>query len=178
LVINKKERQNMYKCPKCDSRVFTRKEALTYHLKYCEKYKIFLDKGYECYVDKNGKKVYIHREILENKLNRKLKKGEVSHHKDNNKRNNNPENLELKTEQTHAKHHYEQLSDIEKLEQSLHLKKQFGENNGQSKLKEVDVLAIRDSLNDGIRGKDLAEKYNVDATLISQIKHRKIWTNI
>jgi len=168
----------MHKCPKCGIRVFTRKESLTYHLKYCGKYKIFLDKGYECYVGEDGKKVYIHREILEKKLGRKLKKGEVSHHKDNNKRNNVPENLEVLTEQTHGKHHYEQLSDLEKLEQTLHLKKKFGEENGQSKLKEIDVLAIREALNNGVMGKDLAIKYNVDATLISQIKHRKIWNNI
>lgn len=167
----------MYKCKKCN-REFSRKEALSYHLRYCGNYKIFLDNGYECYIGKNGHKVYIHREILEKKLGRKLKKGEVAHHKDDNKRNNYPKNIELKTEQTHGKHHYDSLSDHKKREQSLHLKTQIGEENSQSKLKESDIIDIRSSLNNGAKGKDLAIKFNVDATLISQIKHYKIWKHL
>ena len=39
---------------------------------------------------------YEHRIIMENKLGRSLKKGEIVHHKDGNKSNNQPDNLELK----------------------------------------------------------------------------------
>ena len=39
---------------------------------------------------------YEHRLVMEAKVGRKLKKGEVVHHKDGNKSNNKPENLELK----------------------------------------------------------------------------------
>ncbi len=167
----------IYKCKQCH-REFSRKSSRTQHQNYCGNYKIFLDHGYECYIGQTGKKVYVHRKVLEKKLKRKLIKGEVTHHKDNNKRNNDPENIELKTEQTHGKHHYDSLSDREKEEQSLHLQKKFGEENGQSKLKESDVIAIRQLLNDGSKGKDLAVKYDVDATLISQIKNYKIWKYI
>lgn len=38
-----------------------------------------------------------HRVILENKLGRLLLPVEISHHKDNNKQNNDPDNLELKS---------------------------------------------------------------------------------
>jgi hypothetical protein len=60
--------------------------------------------------DYTGKKyrglyVYEHRYILEQKLGRLLKEGEIAHHKNNDPFDNDPENIELKTRQTHGKHH-------------------------------------------------------------------------
>ena len=49
--------------------------------------------------------VLAHRVIMENILGRLLKKGEVVHHIDGNKHNNNPENLQLMTANEHCKHH-------------------------------------------------------------------------
>jgi hypothetical protein len=46
-----------------------------------------------------------HRIVMENKLGRLLGKNEVVHHIDENKRNNDPDNLELKTRSDHTKHH-------------------------------------------------------------------------
>ncbi|MEO8147345.1 MAG: HNH endonuclease [Bacteroidia bacterium] len=48
------------------------------------------DKGYERYKD-SGKSV--HRYMAEKKLGRKLRDGEVVHHKDRNKTNNSKDNL-------------------------------------------------------------------------------------
>lgn len=51
-----------------------------------------------------------HRNIMEKKLGRKLHKGEIVHHKDHNKKNNDPDNLEVMTQGQHALLHY-RLSD-------------------------------------------------------------------
>ena len=46
-----------------------------------------------------------HRVIMESRLCRKLKSGEVVHHKDGNRSNNNIDNLEVMSRAEHASHH-------------------------------------------------------------------------
>lgn len=46
-----------------------------------------------------------HRTVMEQKLGRKLLPGEIVHHKDEDKKNNHPDNLEVKTRSQHAKDH-------------------------------------------------------------------------
>ena len=46
-----------------------------------------------------------HRIVAEKMLGRKLEKGEIVHHKDHNKHNNNPDNLEVMTQSKHASIH-------------------------------------------------------------------------
>lgn len=53
-----------------------------------------------------------------------------------------------------------------------------GENNGSSKLKEYEVLAIRKSYSNGISLHDLAEKYNVYNTCIYKVIKRESWKHI
>lgn len=49
---------------------------------------------------------HTHRIVAEKKLGRKLKPGEIVHHKDENKRNNDPNNIEVfKNQAEHARHH-------------------------------------------------------------------------
>ena len=40
-------------------REFTTPQGKGKHKKYCGKYEIFLDNGYQCYIGKEGKTVYI-----------------------------------------------------------------------------------------------------------------------
>lgn len=46
-----------------------------------------------------------HRVVAEQMLGRPLKKGEIVHHKDGNKHNNDPSNLEVMTQSDHIKEH-------------------------------------------------------------------------
>ena len=60
-------------------------------------------KGYKRYKDSNK---LVHRYMAEKKLSRKLKQGEVVHHKDRNKQNNSKENLWVfKNQSEHYKIH-------------------------------------------------------------------------
>lgn len=49
--------------------------------------------------------VHVHRLVMEEKLGRYLLSGEIVHHKNENKHDNSPENLEVLTQAEHARHH-------------------------------------------------------------------------
>ena len=55
---------------------------------------------------------------------------------------------------------------------------QKGEKNPNSKLSERDVLDIRKSKEEGITHQELADKYKVTKTTISQIVNRKLWQHL
>lgn len=58
----------------------------------------------DTYLKKNGR--HIHRSVAEAKLGRPLKPGEVVHHIDHNKKNNDPDNLMIfKSQSEHAQWH-------------------------------------------------------------------------
>lgn len=46
-----------------------------------------------------------HRRVMEEKIGRPLTRNDIVHHKDENKRNNDPDNLELMTRAEHIRHH-------------------------------------------------------------------------
>jgi HNH endonuclease len=53
-----------------------------------------------------GKTLYDHRLVMEAKLGRKLSSDEHVHHKNEQKKDNAPENLEVKTPKDHGRHHF------------------------------------------------------------------------
>lgn len=48
---------------------------------------------------------HTHRVVMEQTLGRPLAKGEIVHHKDGNKLNNDPSNLEVMTQSEHVREH-------------------------------------------------------------------------
>ena len=115
---------------------------------------------------KNGKEktFKIHRLVALHFIVNPGNKKQVNH-KDGNKENNNDWNLEWNTPKENIVHSW-----------SLGLSTaKIGSKNGCSKLKESDILEIRES---NLTLTKLADKYNVSFSLIGQIKRRKIWTHI
>ena len=55
------------------------------------------------YIKLNGR--HEHRIVAEKMIGRTLESGEIVHHKDGNKRNNTPENLEVITQSEHIREH-------------------------------------------------------------------------
>ena len=69
----------------------------------------FLLEGYRaCTVKEDGVKrtALEHREVMESALGRPLAPSEIVHHKDGNKLNNAPDNLELMSVSDHTSHHH------------------------------------------------------------------------
>lgn len=52
---------------------------------------------------------HTHRKVMEKILGRPLRKGEIVHHKDGNKLNNHPDNLELMTQSEHVRRHHKEM---------------------------------------------------------------------
>ncbi len=155
----------MFKC-EC-GREFTTTQGLGFHKKYCGNYKIFLDGGYEAKIGIDGNMVYIHREVMEQKLGRKLRLGELVHHKDENKRNNEPDNLELSNNSIHTKRHFLN-SDLYK----------FGSENKNSVLTEEQVINIKRLLSEGITKMVLSKRLGISYSTIWNIDTGQTWSHL
>ena len=69
-----------------------------------------------------GSKTYVkfygrhqHRVVAEQMIGRALLPGEIVHHKDGNKKNNHPSNLQVMTASEHAKHHFPEMMAARKI---------------------------------------------------------------
>lgn len=58
---------------------------------------------------KKGKKVYVHREVMEAHLGRKLRRDEVVHHRNEDPSDNRIENLEVMSNAKHTSIHFKRL---------------------------------------------------------------------
>lgn len=118
---------------------------------------------------KEGKqyKRYVHDLVCES-FHAKGKHHECINHINGIKTDNRVDNLEWTTYSENNKHAYAQ-----------NLKCNRGENQSRHKLKEEDVLKIREMYEKGGHThRGLAEVYNVDHSTIGKITRRDIWTHI
>jgi hypothetical protein len=112
---------------------------------------------------------YVHRIVARMFLPEGYKKGLVVNHKDGNKKNNHYKNLEWCSNSENLKHAY-----------NTGLKgKKIGEQNHKSKLKEKDIKDICNMLvYKRMSCKDIGKIYNVDNSVINDIKNKITWTHL
>jgi hypothetical protein len=145
----------------------------------------------------NGEWIYYNRWLFEKEV-RPLRQGEIVHHKDEDKLNDCIENYEAMSLSKHTKLHHKgkkckpisnktriklRISHIGKIFSNKTKKKlslmQKGENNSNSILNSNDVKNIRHIYFWGkkITQLELAKKYNVRQTTISEILQGRSWNN-
>lgn len=84
---------------------------------------VHLSDGYILLRQDNGKYIGEHRIVMQNHIRRKLKSGEIVHHKDGNKQNNDISNLCIVSRSEHVNIHRSDLkSALEKLKVKLDAK--------------------------------------------------------
>jgi IS30 family transposase len=104
-----------------------------------------------------------HRAVAETMLGRKLRPDEIVHHKDRNKHNNSPENLEIITRAQHVAEH--------KLEMTAGTR-------AHAKLSPQDIGAIKSLLSVGISQSEIGRRFGVCQSLVSRIKRGKAWVGV
>lgn len=116
----------------------------------------------------NGKKMDEHRYVMEQHLGRKLRRDEVVHHKDGDKRNNKIENLELIPLQEHSRMHRagNAVSDEtrEKISESLK-----GRPSPRRELTQEQVDKINQMHSQGLRQIEIANILGVNTWTIGRI---------
>ena len=128
------------------------------------------NKGYysvKLYLDGIYKYATVHRLVAKAFVSNPNNYSYVNHI-DGNKQNNKYTNLEWCTNSHNLKHAYQ-----------LGLKSATGENNGRAKItQEIAIKIKEESLSGDSRIKDIALKYNVSNTLVSEIKSGVKWKHI
>ncbi len=94
--------------------------------------------------------------------------GLIHNHKDGNKLNNRPDNLEYVTYSQNLQHAYDVLK----------RPRNAGSRHGRSKLTEADVQIIRELRGEGQTLTVIAKRFNVCASMICHIVNRKNWTHV
>jgi hypothetical protein len=127
------------------------------------------------YVKRGGR--HEHRVVMEEKLGRRLLPGEIVHHKDENTRNNDPDNLELLPSQSdHAKVHAFGSKGKRWTNGAPHCR---GEKAAFAKLTDAQVLEIRARhAKGGVSVSQLGKEYGVTHSNISMIVRRVTWAHI
>ena len=113
--------------------------------------------------------MYVSRVVMSKVIGRELKLGEVVHHKDEDRTNNNPSNLRLMMHGEHSAYHRRGTKRSEKILERMSL------NHPNRKLSPPDVNAIRKMLIKGIKSSIIGNKYSVSPSTIRNIKAGNRW---
>lgn len=119
-------------------------------------------------LSRSGKYIWVglHRLVLRCFKGEAPEPGMQCCHNDGNPRNNHIDNLRWDTQAG---------NELDKIEHGTRL---CGSRIGNSKLKEADVLAIRERYSDGETQKQLAIEFGVTVTMISYIVRRLWWKHL
>ena len=131
-------------------------------------------------VDCVRRDVRVHRAICEAWFG-PIPDGMVVNHKDADKRNNRPDNLEVVTHAQNMQHSVSlglHASGARNGAHTMPERRRRGSENGSSKLTEADVIEIRAARERGVSLSALARQFGVDKSLIGQISRRVTWTHI
>ena len=109
--------------------------------------------------------VLVHRLVAEHFIDNNESKHQVNHI-NGDKTDNNIENLEWVSHRENLDH---------AIKNNLILK---GEENRNSKLKDVDVIKIHSLLQKGTTTKELSESYNVSYSTIDSIRTNRYWKHL
>jgi len=115
----------------------------------------------------NGKTVYVHRLVANAFLPPAEFPEPHTNHKDGDRRNNVPDNLEWVTRSGNAQHSLYVLGNKNKMPR--------GEASWKAKLTEENVRDIRSKCASGVTLKDMAAFYGVSRPAVSVIVSRKSW---
>ncbi len=107
----------------------------------------------------------VHRLVAQEFLEKQESRALVNH-KDGNKRNNNLLNLEYVTHSENIKHAFDKGL----------IKKPNGIINGNSKLSEMQVMAIKVLIEKGFKNKFIALHFGINPTTVTDIKKGKTWS--
>lgn len=113
----------------------------------------------------NGYREYVHRIVAQAFLPTWDPNLHVNH-KDGNKLNNHPSNLEMVTHRENMLHAH-----------SIGLCNNIGSRNGKSRLAEDEVKEIKLMLSD-YKNAQIARMFNIDPSVISNIRYGKAWRHI
>ena len=129
----------------------------------------------------DGSLIDEHRLIMQGILCRKLEDDEIVHHKDGNKRNNSPYNLEVMTLSEHSrmhymngelspKMHYHNLTEEEKAVRNAKLRNaMIRENNPNAKFTVEQVKEMASKRAEGVTARAIAREYECCHTTVSRI---------
>lgn len=105
----------------------------------------------------NHSKENYHRYVAERIIGRKLTREEIVHHKDGNKLNNEPENLQVMPLESHARLHGRQTRNT-------------------AKLQPIDLPLIRMLFREGFSNKVIASQFNVARRTIADVRTGHTWS--
>ena len=114
----------------------------------------------------NYRQARLHILILETFKGRRPSPLHEGCHNDGNPENNAADNLRWGTKEDNTQ---------DRLDHGRQIR---GQQSPNTHLTEADVIQIRKELNEGVQGKDLAERFGVGTTTISRIKNRVSWRHV
>lgn len=122
-----------------------------------------------------------HRLVMEKIIGRKLKYNEVVHHKDENGKNNDPSNLEIKTRSKHTSEHFKPIILSKEVRENKNKKLSDlfrGSKSNKAILTESDVVIIKNKLKNGEKSVDIADEFGVSPKTIGSIKQNHTWIHV